>query len=88
VRSQRPAIEVKSINEKIAGLLGSTPDQVLINDVAVNPLSKKIYISVSRGRGPEAVPVILRVDSAGEDSAHLSTLRLPTLRPRFDRIAE
>jgi hypothetical protein len=63
-----PAIEVKSINEKIAGLLGSTPDQVLINDVAVNPLSKKIYISVSRGRGPEAVPVILRVDSAGKIS--------------------
>jgi hypothetical protein len=61
-----PAIEVKSINEKIAGLLGSTPDQVLINDVAVNPLSKKIYISVSRGRGPEAVPVIVRVDSAGK----------------------
>jgi hypothetical protein len=63
-----PAIEVKSVNEKIAGLLGSTPDQVLINDVAVNPLSKKIYISVSRGRGPEAVPVIVRVDSAGKIS--------------------
>ncbi len=61
-----PAIEVKSINEKIAGLLGATPDQILINDIAVNPLSKKVYISVSRGRGPEAAPVILRVDSAGK----------------------
>src|ERR1700727_2172438 len=39
------AIEVKSINEKIAGLLGSTPDQVMINDLAVNPLSKNAYIS-------------------------------------------
>jgi len=63
-----PAIEVKSINEKIAGLLGSAPDQILINDIAVNPLSKKIYISVSRGRGPEAAPVILRVDSTGKIS--------------------
>ena len=63
-----PAIEVKSINEKIAGLLGSAPDQILINDVAVNPLSKNVYISVSRGRGPEAAPVILRVDATGKIS--------------------
>jgi hypothetical protein len=63
-----PAIEVKSINEKIAGLLGIAPDQILINDIAVNPISKKVYISVSRGRGPEAAPVILRVDSAGKIS--------------------
>jgi hypothetical protein len=66
--STPPAIEVKSINEKIAGLLGIAPDQILINDIAVNPLSKKVYISVSRGRGPDASPVILRVDSTGKIS--------------------
>jgi hypothetical protein len=62
------SVEVTGINQKIAALLGTSPDQILINDTAVNPVSKNIYISVSRGRGPEAVPVILRVDAAGKIS--------------------
>jgi len=61
-------IEIKGVNEKIAALLGTAPDQILINDTAVHPVSKNIYISVSRGRGPDAVPVILRVDAAGKIS--------------------
>jgi hypothetical protein len=63
------AIEIKGVNEKIAAMLGTAPDQILINDTAVNPASKNVYISVSRGRGPDAVPVILRVDAAGKISA-------------------
>ncbi len=62
------SIEIKGVNEKIAAMLGTAPDQILINDTAVNPASKNIYISVSRGRGPDAVPVILRVDAAGKIS--------------------
>ena len=62
------SIEVQGINEKIAALLGTAPDQILINDTAVNPVSKNIYISVSRGRGPDATAVILRVDAAGKIS--------------------
>src|SRR5689334_4127700 len=46
-------IEISGINQKIAAMLGSAPDQILVNDVVVNPLSKKAYISVSRGRGPD-----------------------------------
>ena len=34
------SIEVKAINQKIAGLLGTTPDQILVQSVAVNPISK------------------------------------------------
>ena len=59
-------LEIKAINEKIAALLGTAPDQILIQDVAVNPISKKVYVSVSRGRGPDAVPVILRADATGK----------------------
>jgi hypothetical protein len=62
------SIEIKGVNEKIAALLGTAPDQILINDTAVHPVSKNIYISVSRGRGPDAMPVILRVDAAGKIS--------------------
>jgi hypothetical protein len=62
------SLEIKGINEKIAALLGTAPDQILINDTAVNPVSKNVYISVSRGRGPDAVPMILRVNAAGKIS--------------------
>jgi hypothetical protein len=57
----RPAIsgtDIKGINEKAAALLGTTSDQILINDVKVDPISKNVYLSVSRGRGPDAVPVV------------------------------
>jgi hypothetical protein len=61
-----PRIDIKGINEKAAALLGTTPDQILINDVKVNPISKNVYLSISRGKGPDAIPVILRVDAAGK----------------------
>src|SRR5579864_7124911 len=59
-------IDIKGINEKAAALLGTTSDQILINDVKVNPISRNIYLSVSRGKGPDAMPVILRVDASGK----------------------
>ena len=34
-------VEIKAINEKIAALLGATPDQILVKDVVVNPLDRK-----------------------------------------------
>ena len=63
-----PAIDIKNANEKIASLLGSTPDQILVRDVAVNPLSHNVYFSVSRGKGPDAQPVLLKLDRAGKFS--------------------
>jgi hypothetical protein len=62
------AVEVKGLNEKVAAMVGTTPDQILIQDVVVNPRSKNIYISAQRGRGADAIPVILRVDTSGKVS--------------------
>ncbi len=59
---------IEGVNEKIAELLGASPQSILINDLAVNPQSGNIYLSVSRGRGPDAAPVILRVAPSGEIS--------------------
>jgi len=76
-------IEIKSIDEKIAAMLGTSPEQILINDIKVNPISKKIYLSVSRGRGPDAAAVILRIDHAGKisefalDNVKFSMVSLP-----------
>jgi hypothetical protein len=64
--STASAFEIKAINQKIAAMLGTTAGEILVNDAVVNPISKKIYLSVSRGRGPDALPVILRVDTEGK----------------------
>ena len=60
------SITVQGIDGKVASLLGTTPQQILINDLAVNPASGNAYLSVSRGRGPDATPLVLRVDRSGE----------------------
>src|SRR5215204_1557531 len=38
------ALKVDGINQKLAGLLGTTADQILINDLAVNPISHNTYL--------------------------------------------
>jgi len=58
-------LDIPALHEKIAALLGVTPDQILVNDLAVNPISKRAYLSVSRGRGPDAAAVLLKVESDG-----------------------
>lgn len=59
------AIEVEDLSARVAALLGTTVDQILINDMAINPLSRRVYLSVSRGRGPAALPVIVRTAAGG-----------------------
>ena len=63
--SSTGSLAVKEIDSKIASLLGTMPKQILINDLAVNPASGNAYLSVSRGRGPNATPLILRIDRSG-----------------------
>ena len=76
-------IKIEGVLQKIAGLLGTSADQVLIDDMAVNPVSHKAYLAVSRGRGPEAVPVLLRVNHNGQleapplDSVKFAVAELP-----------
>lgn len=44
------ALQVMDVEEKIAALLATTKEEVMIHDMAVNPISKNVYLSVSRGR--------------------------------------
>lgn len=60
------SIKIENINQKVAALLGTSADQIQISDMAVNPVSHKPYLAVLRGRGPEAVPVVVRVDAANQ----------------------
>src|SRR6516162_10178931 len=60
--------KVEGVNEKIANMLGVDAKQLLINRIATNPTSGNIYISVSRGKGADAKPAIIKVDGAGKIS--------------------
>ncbi len=87
----RPKVE--GIDEKIASLLGIEAKQLLIKDLAVNPISGNSYLAVSRGRGPEAKPVLLRVARDGKLSelnlkgAKYAMVKLPNANERQRQMA-
>ncbi len=54
------------LGAKLASLLGAPIKQIPIHDLAVNPASGKAYLSITRGQGPNAVPMIVRVDRSGK----------------------
>lgn len=59
-------IELTGVDAAIAALAGTTPDQIRIHDLAVNPLSRRAYLSVSRGQGAEAKPAIFTLAPGGK----------------------
>ena len=85
-RDEEPK-EVSDVEGKLAALLGATPADVLVHDLAVNPLSKNVYLAVSRGRAglvsqwmlPNDVAdasVLVRIDAEGRFSVvDLSSVR-------------
>lgn len=81
--SAAAAIKSEAIDEKIAALLGTKADQIIIEDLAVNPISRRAYLAVSRGKGPDAVPVLVRITADGQpelvalDKVRFSRAELP-----------
>ncbi|MFO1063480.1 MAG: hypothetical protein U0892_06405 [Pirellulales bacterium] len=61
-------LKVEGIDTAVASLLGTKPDEILINDLAVQPETGLAYLSVSRGKGPGAAPALVRVDGSGKVS--------------------
>jgi len=64
----KPAGDFKldGVDAKLAALLGTKAEDIRINDMAVQPGSGVVYLSVSRGRGPDAEPVIASVTPSGK----------------------
>lgn len=59
-------LEVKEIDKAIASFLGVNAEDVAINDIVVNPSSQNVYISVSRGKSVDAIPVLIKVNRQGQ----------------------
>ena len=60
------AINLEGLDAKVAQVLGVAAADVQINDLAewlraVHPASKNVYLTVTRGSGASAAPVLLRV---------------------------
>jgi len=63
---EKGALKVEKLDAQAAALLGTSPTELAIQDVAVNPASGNVYISAARGRGPEAKPAIIKVSRDGK----------------------
>ena len=59
VADKAASVEIKNIDEKIAASLGTEAKNIKIKDIAVNPLSKKIYCAVENMDG---TPVLLKLE--------------------------
>jgi hypothetical protein len=56
---------IDDIDSKIAAMLGTAAAEIVITDLAVDPRSGNSYLSVTRGTGTDAKPVLMRVDGDG-----------------------
>jgi hypothetical protein len=53
---------VPGLDQKLAGLFGTTYDKIVINDMVVHQPAQQIFLSVERGRGTDALPAIVKIN--------------------------
>ena len=58
VAEKATAVEIKNIDQKIAAALGTETKNIRILDLAVNPLSKKVYVAVQNIDGNSVLLVL------------------------------
>jgi hypothetical protein len=61
---ERP-LDVDLLDTRLAAYLGCAPEDVFIREMAVHPVSQNVYLSVMRGSGDAAVPVLIKVGANG-----------------------
>ena len=57
---------IAGIDQQIAALLGTDVREIAVTDLAVHPKTRNAYLSVMRGQGANATPVLLRIDGNGK----------------------
>jgi hypothetical protein len=84
---QAAEYSIAKLDEKIASALGTTSKEIQIVDLATNPLSGNVYVSVARGRGPDALPVLLCVKPDGTID-EVAMKNVPTATAKLPNAAE
>jgi hypothetical protein len=62
-------VKVEGIDGKVAAALGAKAADISINDLAVQPGTGNVFLSVSRGKGPDAQAVLVQTGADGKISA-------------------
>src|ERR1700722_8233900 len=60
--TENRSVDVDDLDARLAAYLGCDRHDVVIRDMAVHPGSQTVYLSVTRGRGVDAAPLIVKVD--------------------------
>lgn len=63
VRHAVPAVE--DLDVRLAAYLGCAPEDIIVRDMATNPANGAVYLSLMRGAGADAQPVLVHVGSDG-----------------------
>ena len=79
--TSRTGVQITDVDGKIAAALGTTRDQIRIVDMVAHPLSQSLYFSLTRGKGNDAVPALVRVTKADEK---VTVLPLENIRNTLD----
>jgi hypothetical protein len=53
--------DLADVDARVGSFLGCEPGDVTISDMAVHPLTQNVYLSVRRGHGDAAQPVLVRI---------------------------
>jgi hypothetical protein len=56
--------DLADVDARVGSFLGCGPGDITIRDMAVHPLSHNVYLSVRRGHGDAAQPVLVRISVA------------------------
>lgn len=63
---------LRGLDGKLAALLGTTPDQIVVNDMTVHQPSQQVFMSVERGRSTGALPAIVKLNHGKLEIVDLS----------------
>ncbi|MCJ8298125.1 MAG: hypothetical protein MJK13_04200 [Pseudomonadales bacterium] len=59
-------INIANIDAQIASVMGTGQHSILINDMAVHPVTQEVYLSITRGIGVGSLPGLVKVSTSGE----------------------
>ncbi|MBV8486968.1 MAG: hypothetical protein JO161_01695, partial [Planctomycetaceae bacterium] len=65
---------VLGLDVKLAALMGTTYDNIVINDMVVHEPTKQIILSVERGRGADVIPAIVKVNRGQLEVLNLDSI--------------
>lgn len=81
-------VKLEKVTETIASMVGIPADQLTLNDMKVNPASGNVFLAVTRGKGANATPVLLKLTRDGKlnefslRDVNFSSVKIPNATDR------